>query len=344
MQVGAASKLRFAGDLAGAESIDDLTRRLYAGIGAVFDAVVVGFDLLDPETHRPQFTSGQGVSEFFLAKYDQVARNSDPVLQRAIASQDIAYNLDMMTEVEWRSLGVYRDVFSLHRMTGIVYAPVVIHGKVVATINLGRPEGAPAFTPEELVDAVDLAHLVASLMTSLRRRELLDRELALHRDALDLASEPMVISDVRNAARYLNRAAQRVLDEQPTGAMGFDEALALQDRDRQPGAAAGLIERSVVLRGGDALVSILHADPTPEVLPEWFRRSLTAREAEVALLVAKGLRDAEIAAELRLSVHTVKGYLRDIFRRTGVRSRVELARMASRGGATPDDTVASEPR
>jgi DNA-binding CsgD family transcriptional regulator len=325
---GAAGKLWFVGELAGAESIVDLTRRLYEGISAVFDAVVVGFDVLDPDTHHPRSTSGQGVSEFFLAKYEQVAREADPVLQHAIVNQDLAYNLDMMSEVEWRDLGVYQEVFSLHRMIGVVYAPVVIDGKVVATLNLGRAEGAAAFTHEELVDAVDLAHLLASLMASLQRREALDRELGLYRSALDLASEPMVISDVRSAERYMNKAARRVLDQQPSDAMGFDEALiAVQNRGRQHEPGVGLIRRSFELDGG-ATVSFLRSDPRPDALPEWFHHSMTTREAQVILLVARGLRDAEIADELHLSVHTVKGYLRDIFKRTGVRSRVELARMA----------------
>lgn len=340
MPAVAAGKLRLAAALAGAESIDDLTRRLYRGIGSVFAPVVVGFDLLDPDTHRPRSTSGQGVSDFFLAKYDHDARQSDPVLQRAITSQELAYNLQMMSAAEWRDLTVYREVFSLHRMTGIVYAPVVVAGKVVATLNLGRAEGAPDFTEEELRDAADLADLMAALIASLEHREKLDRQLELFRGALDLASEPMVVSDVRSAARYMNKAARRVLDQQPRDAMGFDEALmADQNRERHQGPGVGLIRRSFVLDGGEALVTLLRSDSRPDALPEWFHHKMTAREAEVVLLVARGLRDAEIAGELQLSVHTVKGYLRDIFRRTGARSRVELARMAVGAAPAPDETV-----
>ena len=327
MVAAAAGRLRFAGDLARAETIDDLTQCLYRGIDAVFDSVIVGFDLLDPETHRLLSTSGQGVSAFFLAKYDQVAREADPVLQRAIATRRPAYNRAMMSESEWRELPVYREVFSLHRMTGLVYAPVLVEDKVVATLNLGRVEGAAPFTSKELDDAADLADLLASLLTSLRMRAAVEHELDLHRSALDLASEPMVISDVRNASRHVNRAARRLLDAQPGDAMGFDEAL-MEMQARGPGAENGLIQRSFAIDDGGAFVAFLRAEPSPNALPEWIRHSVTEREAEVVLLVARGLRDAEIAAELQLSVHTVKGYLRDVFKKTGVRSRVELARMA----------------
>ena len=51
---------------------------------------------------------------------------------------------------------------------------------------------------------------------------------------------------------------------------------------------------------------------------------LTLRESEVALLVAEGLSNREIAARLSLSEHTVKNYLFRIFDKTGVSSRVAL--------------------
>lgn len=277
--------------------------------------------------------SGQGVSAFFLAKYDQVARETDPVLLEAIATRRPAYNLAMMSEAQWRELPIYREVFSLHRMIFLVYAPVVVNGAVVATINLGRSEGGEPFTTQDLADAGDLAGLLAALLGSLQRAEALDRELTLLRAAFDLANDPMVISDVHSASRHLNEAARRVLAAQPPDAHGFDEALIeVQTRAGHPDAGSGLIERSVALDAHGALVSFLRADPGPDSLPEWIRRIVTEREAQVIVLVARGLHDAEIAAQLQLSVHTVKGYLRDIFKKTAVRSRVELARMASGDG------------
>lgn len=334
MGAAATSRLRFAGDLTRAETIEDLTRRLYRGTDAIFGEVVVGFDLLDPDTHRLLATSGHGVSTFFLAKYDQVARAVDPVLQRAITTRRLAYNLGMMSPAEWRELPVYLEVFSLHRMTTLVYAPVVVEGRVVATLNLGRAEGVASFTPRELDDAADLADLLASLLMSLQRRAKVERELGLFRDALDLVGDPIVISDVRSASRHLNTAALRVLAQRPGDARCFDEALTeAQTQTRRPAAGDGLIERSLPIDDGGALVSVLRAERRSGGLPEWVRHSLTAREAEVAALVARGLRDAEVAAELQLSVHTVKGYLREIFKKTGVRSRVELARLAL--GDTP---------
>jgi DNA-binding CsgD family transcriptional regulator len=84
----------------------------------------------------------------------------------------------------------------------------------------------------------------------------------------------------------------------------------------------------VPLQSGEGIVAFLRTGSRAEGPPEWLRQSLTSRETEVMMLASKGLRDSEIAQHLNLSVHTIKGHLREIFKKTGARSRVELVRMA----------------
>lgn len=55
----------------------------------------------------------------------------------------------------------------------------------------------------------------------------------------------------------------------------------------------------------------------------------TPQEAQIAELVAQGLTNREVAAQLFLSPKTIEYHLRSIFRKAGVRSRVELARRAA---------------
>jgi DNA-binding CsgD family transcriptional regulator len=55
--------------------------------------------------------------------------------------------------------------------------------------------------------------------------------------------------------------------------------------------------------------------------------ALTPREREVAALVVDGLADREIADRLYLSRHTVSQYVKRIYRKLDVDSRVALTRL-----------------
>ncbi len=63
---------------------------------------------------------------------------------------------------------------------------------------------------------------------------------------------------------------------------------------------------------------------------------LTDRERTVLQLVARGLGNKEIAAELSLSPHTVKAHLRTILDKLHLRGRAEAAAWAERHGLTGD--------
>jgi len=55
---------------------------------------------------------------------------------------------------------------------------------------------------------------------------------------------------------------------------------------------------------------------------------LSARERELVTLVAQGRTNAQIAAELYISVHTVRSHLDRIRDKTGARRRADLTRLA----------------
>jgi len=64
--------------------------------------------------------------------------------------------------------------------------------------------------------------------------------------------------------------------------------------------------------------------------------ALSAREREVLALLAEGLANAEIAAELGISINTVRNHVRAVLRKLGLRSRVQAAVYASHAsGHTP---------
>jgi DNA-binding NarL/FixJ family response regulator len=61
--------------------------------------------------------------------------------------------------------------------------------------------------------------------------------------------------------------------------------------------------------------------------------SLSPREREVALAVGRGASNAEIAAELHMSVATVKAHVSRLLVKLGVENRVQIALLVSAGGS-----------
>ena len=63
---------------------------------------------------------------------------------------------------------------------------------------------------------------------------------------------------------------------------------------------------------------------------------LTKQESNVLALVAQGKRNAQIAQELYLSIHTVESHLHRIFKKLQVSSRTEAAVYAIDSGLLPE--------
>ena len=76
----------------------------------------------------------------------------------------------------------------------------------------------------------------------------------------------------------------------------------------------------------DQVLEAMAAAP-PQRVPGNLGR-LSGREREVAALVARGMKNRDIAHELKISENTVKRHLQSVFSKTGTRDRLELAVLA----------------
>jgi DNA-binding NarL/FixJ family response regulator len=81
------------------------------------------------------------------------------------------------------------------------------------------------------------------------------------------------------------------------------------------------------------------ASNAASALPASLARQLTAREMEVAALAALGLSNKSIARRLELSDGTVKIHMYNVFRKTGLHNRTELANLVNQNVLTRADAV-----
>jgi DNA-binding CsgD family transcriptional regulator len=132
-------------------------------------------------------------------------------------------------------------------------------------------------------------------------------------------------------------AFQRALVQHERAAVPFEHARTLlelgaaQRRARRRREARATLTDA--LNTFDSLGAVPWARRTTDELARISGRrpgspGLTATERRIAALVADGRTNKEVAAALFLSPRTVEAYLRQVYRKLGVRSRTELARVA----------------
>ncbi len=125
-----------------------------------------------------------------------------------------------------------------------------------------------------------------------------------------------------------------VLGALRAGARGF----LLKDAGREL-----LVQAIHAAAAGDALIApsvtarllARFADTRPGAAPAQPIEPLTEREEEVLVTVARGRTNNEIAAELYISLSTVKTHLASIMTKIGARNRVEIAMWAHETGRFP---------
>jgi DNA-binding CsgD family transcriptional regulator len=150
-------------------------------------------------------------------------------------------------------------------------------------------EGTPAMERAlEIFRRLDIASEVCEC--SLDIADLLPA--ARREEAVELAQDALAIGERLGAWLMIKRARARLL------ALGDAPAAGAKQRRRSAQSQAA-------------------SDGAP---------SLTARESEVAVLIARGLTNEEVAQSLHISRHTVGTYIKRMYQRLGLASRVELTR------------------
>jgi DNA-binding CsgD family transcriptional regulator/GAF domain-containing protein len=334
---GGLELLRFTASLSAASSVGDLARRFRAAFPPLFGVPMYGLYVIDPWTGDPEIVARANVSDYFLARYDQQGREVDSLHAHLRATGRAAYNLELMSMEEWLEHPLYRRVKRLHELTQEIQTPVVTKDGIVGNINFGTSDPCRGFTSHEVHLAEALGRVVGTAVERIHYTESVERERDQARVALELLGAAVVISDAWEAPR-LNDAARRLLAEVVDGEVQLHRVIARSAADagfsrhlpvELVGGGSGFLHgHSTSLdRHGDALMTVLELERDGGEISERTLVALTPREREVALRVVEGLSDREIAERLWLSPHTVRQYVKRIYRKLDVDSRVALTRL-----------------
>jgi len=102
--------------------------------------------------------------------------------------------------------------------------------------------------------------------------------------------------------------------------------------------AHDLVEAMRAIHAGTDLVHPIPAGSMTAIVGDWPGRSegLSHRESEVLALITQGLSNAEIAERTRLSINSIKSYIRTCYRRIGVTNRANAVIWGIDHGFRPD--------
>ncbi|MFE0648443.1 AAA family ATPase [Streptomyces sp. NPDC059534] len=211
--------------------------------------------------------------------------------------------------------------------------PLIVEVLVLSSLATGDPESARTRAERARTEAeqLGLPSQRAAALRSAGHRLMADGDHAAAAAAFAEAAD-----QAGRAGAVLWEAVSLLLGASPTASAGHPQhAQALCDRARHLAAAGGAHQLS-------ELADLLRPTaPHPATAPETAHplpTPLTARESEIATLVAAGLTTPAIAARLYLSPRTVESHLGRIYRKTGVTTRAALAALHTRSSlheATP---------
>jgi DNA-binding CsgD family transcriptional regulator len=329
-------------------AIADAGRRAVEPLTLELDVVrqidrVVPFDrwcglVTDPVTAHP--TGGyhdEGLPPPRLPRLLEIENGDEPdfVSLRALArSRTRARTLGEATKGDLARSPRYRDVLEPSGVRHEVRVALRCSSGAWGALVLMRGTDAPDFTPAE----VDLLSAVSPVVA-----EGLCRTIVLGRRPTAPGTGPgLLLCTVGDeiSVDHANEPARRrltELDDASTGGLPYSIACLVQSARHQP---AGLGPWRARMRTrthewitvhaerlGPTLVSVILEPTRPhEIAQLWAdAHGLTAREREVTGLAVRGLTNAQIADALFLSPYTVQDYLKQIFIKTGVVGRTELA-------------------
>jgi DNA-binding CsgD family transcriptional regulator len=305
---------------------------------------------LDPQTHlmtsdepAELVASGVFTTETVRAAGEMMVRSEYVVADQntfaQLASRRVPVaTLAQATRGRPEQSARYRDLLEPAGIPHELRAAFVIRGRVWGAVHVARRENSGAFTP---ADVEALARVTGPIAEGIRGS--LRFEAA--RRGSGSEAPGLIVLDAAGEVELLTPPARPLIASISNDYLTVEEgelpasivSLASFVRAQAPGGESNNV---VTIPGRDGWVTLHASRPDPagdrvaivietasgprSATLRLEAHGATAREREVATLIARGLTNPEIAAALVLSPHTVQDHVKSLFEKVDVGSRQEL--------------------
>ena len=244
--------------------------------------------------------------------------------------------LEQATRGDLRSSPRYRHLLEPAGIPHELRAVFLIRGRAWGAVHVARRAGGEPFTQADVGALAAVATPIAKGIRGSLRFEAARRQSGAEAPGLvvlDAAGEvEMITPAARELTAALGAESASYGEEQLPAAVLSLAAFARHDAD--PGGKVVTIPSgqgwltlhatSPEARDGRVAIVIESASGPRSATVRLEAHGATAREREVATLIARGLTNPEIATALVLSPHTVQDHVKSLFEKLGVGSRQEL--------------------
>ena len=234
----------------------------------------------------------------------------------------------------------YRDVLAPSDIPHELRAAFVIRGRVWGAVHIARRAQSGPFSQQDADALARVASVIAhGIRTSLR--------FDAARRVTGVEAPGLIVLGPDNEVELITPPAQELLEEIRSDAVVYGNgaidasvaALAAFVRgvDRHPAGAGNVVnvpgkDGWVTLHAsrpggavdGRVAIVIERATSSQSATLRLEASGATAREREVATLLARGMSNPDIADELVVSLHTVEDHTKNLFEKLAVTSRQEL--------------------
>ena len=281
-------------------------------------------------------------------------------LERAAAPEGVVAT---SADAELRRSPYYNEILRRLDAHHVLYGIVREQGAALGQLSLYRPHDAPAFSPRERADLASVMRYVAHGVARGKAKPVSGEALAFE----DSEHEAIVVTDRTGHLRHASQKARRLLLLATTSEInpsslrsGVDERAAKALRQvcaRLDAVARGQDSAPPVLaldsgwgrhvlraywlgddhQAAGALIGVRIQRQEPMILRfvrAMGRLPLSAQQREIALMLARGLSNHEIAETLGLSGNTVAYHIKQLFMRLDVHDRTGAVKAIASGAAS----------
>ncbi len=276
----------------------------------------------------------QAASSDFSSAYLRLAAADDPVSYRTLSARE-------------RDTTYYKEVLLRlnvgHIMYAIVRAPTATH-EPIGQLSLYRSLESKAFNKKDADQLREVLHYLSPALST-------SKHGPVNLTADQIAEEAIAVLDAQGTVMFADASWSRLIRlargeaitpaKARTESKGLDEFLrgvmmvsaagknALHLVDSPWGKFAFRIYDLDGVKGGKATalaISRLSID-TVRLTEGAARLSLSAQQREVAVMIASGLGNSDIAEQLGISINTASYHTKQLFAKLGVHHRSEVAKL-----------------